>query len=829
MRRRTRSPSNNEVSDMEKANPVPGRKPAWSRAVRSLLLVTGGILIGWSWMTSSLLPLVAAVIVSLSLVFENPPAGKRLRRLATGVIRMLARILVPWLWRARTIGLGNIPGKGGAVLVCNRTSPVDPLFLLAVVRRPVHFLVSTAEMNRPLLGRLLRLLGAIRIETETGDIALRKSLRRAARHVARGRLLCLFAEGDMTRIGMMLPFRRGLEELCRNLAAPVVPACLETRWAAPMRIDSAEASTRLPPLRTHLWAHFGAPLPAGTSLAQVRSVIQELSTDLWAEAMKDQPPLTHVLVRRMRSRFWWPIAADPQHDGVSRWNLLSGAVAWAHAWQETLRGQNAVAILLPPGVPAATASIALALSGRTIVNLNYTAGASNMTSAIRQSEIRTILTSRRFANKISFNIPGDLNVIDIDGEFVRLDPFFRLTAALVALAAPVSLLEYWCGAEKRIGPGDVLTTIFTSGSTGEPKGVPLTHRNIAANCLGTTHLLKMSDADVLLGILPLFHSFGFMFLWCALIHGTKIVFHPSPLDAAPIGDAVEKHGVTLLITTPTFLQLYMKKVASEKFRSLRLVLTGAEKLPERLVRAFGEQFGIRPIEGYGTTECSPVVSTSAPVANTGGKRQVGYRRGFVGNPLPGVALKIVDPETGAALPPRQPGLLKVKGQNVMAGYLNRPAESGEVLKDGWYATGDLAFVDDDGFLKITDRISRFSKIGGEMIPHGRVEEALHEAAGTESRLFAVTAVADQRRGERLAVLHTLSDEELHPVVAKLQTMGLPNLYIPKREQFYRVEALPMLGSGKLDLKGMKQVAAARAKAADIEIASKREVRACPPS
>ncbi|HNW34611.1 MAG TPA: AMP-binding protein, partial [Candidatus Ozemobacteraceae bacterium] len=435
--------------------------------------------------------------------------------------------------------------------------------------------------------------------------------------------------------------------------------------------------------------------------------------------------------------------------------------------------------------------------------------------------------SRKFADKIGFALPSDLNVIEIDGEAAYLDLFFRLTAALFAIAAPVSWLEYWCGAEKDIESVDILTTIFTSGSTGEPKGVPLTHRNIAADCLGTSHLLKVTDADTLLGILPLFHSFGYMFLWFALIHGVKIVFHPTPLEAGPIGDAVERHRVNLLVTTPTFLQLYLKKIAPEKFRSLRLVLTGAEKLPERLARAFGERFGIKPIEGYGTTECSPVISTSALGGAVRGKIQVGYRRGFVGNPLPGIALKIIDPDTGAVLPHRQPGLLLVKGANVMAGYLNRPAETAAVLRDGWYSTGDLAYVDDDGFLKITDRINRFSKIGGEMIPHGRVEEALHEAAGSESRLFAVTAVADNRRGERLAVLHTLSEDELAPVLVKLQTIGLPNLYIPKREQFYRVDALPVLGSGKLDLKGMKQVATARAKAAEIEAASRKEVQTCP--
>lgn len=797
------------------------------QAMRLLLIFSALVLLLWGIASPSLSLLLASGIVFATIPWADRQAGKRLRRVVAASLRGLARVLVPRIWRVRTIGLENIPGRGGAVFICNRTSIIDPLLLMSVVRRPVHFIVPSAEMKRPILGPILKILGAIRLETTSGQKALLRSLRYAGRYAVRGRLVCVFAEGDLTRIGMMLPFRRGLERLNRSHSAPLVPVCLETRWACPMDVDSTEVSTIRPPIRTPLWACFGKPLPADIPLSRVRTAIQDLSADLWTGAMAEQPPLTGYLVRRMRTRFWRPIAADPQHEGVSRWGLLSGAVAWAHAWQSIWHGQKSVAILLPPGVPAATANTALALSGRASVNLNYTSGAANMISAIRQAGIRTVMTSRRFVDKIGFAIPNDLRIIEIDGESARLDLFFRLIAALFAIAAPVSWLEYWCGAEKPVVSTDTVTTIFTSGSTGEPKGVPLTHRNIAADCLGTSHLLRVTDADTLLGILPLFHSFGYMFLWFSLIHGIKIVFHPSPLEAGPIGDSVEKHRVSLLITTPTFLQLYLKKVAPEKFRSLRLVLTGAEKLPDRLARAFGERFNIKPIEGYGTSECAPVVSTSSPGGDVGERGQVGYRRGFVGHPLPGVAVKIIDPDTGAVLPHRQPGMLLVKGPNVMTGYLDRPAETASVLRDGWYSTGDLAYVDDDGFLRITDRINRFSKIGGEMIPHGRVEEALHEAAGSDSRVFAVTAVADNRRGERLAVLHTLSAEELVPVIAKLQTMGLPNLYIPKREQFYRVEMLPVLGSGKLDLKGMKQVAAARAKAADIEAAARKEVKTCP--
>ncbi|HEY9071072.1 MAG TPA: AMP-binding protein [Candidatus Ozemobacteraceae bacterium] len=769
---------------------------------------------------------VAIALLGL-FVWLNERASRRVRRFTMSLLRWLARTLIPRLWDVRARGLEHLPATGGAILVCNRTTSFDALLLMAILPRHLHFIVSATEMKRPVLGPLLRLFGAIPLETGQGRRRLQRSIRRAATFAARGRLVCLFAEGDLTRTGMLLPFRRGFERLIRERPVPLIPACLESRWASPMAVDAAFVSGRWPPFRFPVHARIGVPLAPGTPLVRIRSTIQELGCDLWREAAEEFPPLTALLVRRMRSGFWKQIAADPQCEGITRWGLMSGAVAWAHAWHPLWAGQANVAILLPPGIPAAMANICLALSGRGSVNLNYTAGAANMVSALRQAGVRTMLTSRRFAAKIGFNIPQDITVVEVDEERARLDLFFRLVAAFFALSAPLSWLEAWCGAERRTGAGDVVTTIFTSGSTGEPKGVPLTHRNIVSDSYGTSLYLKTSDADSLIGILPLFHSFGYMFLWYALIQGIQVVFHPTPLEAGPIGDAIERYRITLLISTPTFLQLYLKKVSPEKFRSLRLVLTGAEKLPDRLARAFGERFGIRPIEGYGTSECAPVVSTSVLEPPSGRVRQTGYRRGFIGHPLPGIAVRIVDPDTWAPLPNRQPGLMLVKGPNVMSGYLNRPSETAAVLKDGWYATGDIAFVDDDGFLRITDRLSRFSKIGGEMIPHGRVEEALQEAAGAEARVFAVTSVADARRGESLAVLHTLPEAELLPVLAKLQMMGLPNLYIPKREQYYRVDALPMLGTGKLDLKGMKQVAAARARAAELEAAMRKEVRICP--
>jgi acyl-[acyl-carrier-protein]-phospholipid O-acyltransferase/long-chain-fatty-acid--[acyl-carrier-protein] ligase len=352
----------------------------------------------------------------------------------------------------------------------------------------------------------------------------------------------------------------------------------------------------------------------------------------------------------------------------------------------------------------------------------------------------------------------------------------------------------------------VATVIFSSGSTGDPKGVLLTHFNIGSNVEACLQAIRVRPADRLLGILPMFHSFGYLSLWLAANSEMAAVFHPNPLDAASIGGLVQRYGVTVLLATPTFLRIYLRRCSPAQFGSLRIVLTGAEKLPERLSLAFEDYFGIRPLEGYGATECSPVIAGSTLDFRASGIFQPGSRRGFVGQPLPGIAVRIVDPETFERLPAGEQGMIIVKGPNVMKGYLGRDDLTAQFIRDGWYITGDIGLMDEDGFLKVTDRLSRFSKIGGEMVPHGRVEEALHEAAGADEQVFAVTAVPDERKGEKLVVLHTLKEDEIPGILEKMGASGLPNLFIPKPDQFVHVAKMPVLGTGKLDLREVRRVA-----------------------
>jgi acyl-[acyl-carrier-protein]-phospholipid O-acyltransferase/long-chain-fatty-acid--[acyl-carrier-protein] ligase len=308
-------------------------------------------------------------------------------------------------------------------------------------------------------------------------------------------------------------------------------------------------------------------------------------------------------------------------------------------------------------------------------------------------------------------------------------------------------------------------------------------------------------------VLPFFHSFGFTItLWLPAVLGVGVAYHPSPLDLTAISELVRDYKVTFLLATPTFLQAYTRRCSPEDFGSLEFVVVGAEKLPERLALAFEDRFGLRPLEGYGATECSPVVAVNTRDFRAPGFRQVGAKRGHIGHPLPGVSVRIVDPETREPLPAGAAGLLLVRGPNVMLGYLGKPEKTSEVLLDGWYVTGDIAAEDEDGFLTITDRLSRFSKIGGEMVPHIKVEEQLHELAGATEQKFVVTAVPDGKKGERLVVLHLLKPEELKFVLENLSQAGLPNLWTPRPNQFFAVEEFPHLGTGKLDLRRVRELA-----------------------
>jgi acyl-[acyl-carrier-protein]-phospholipid O-acyltransferase/long-chain-fatty-acid--[acyl-carrier-protein] ligase len=354
--------------------------------------------------------------------------------------------------------------------------------------------------------------------------------------------------------------------------------------------------------------------------------------------------------------------------------------------------------------------------------------------------------------------------------------------------------------------GQVATVVFSSGSTGVPKGVMLTHRNILANVDSINQVYELNEDDVMLGVLPFFHSFGFTgTLWLPLLAGFGVVYHPNPMDAKTVGELADEYRATILISTPTFCSAYVRKCQAEQFANLRFALVGAEKLREPVARAFKEKFGRDLLEGYGCTELSPVVAVNAPDVIDGREHQRSVKQGTVGRPLPGVAAKIVDPATGEGPLFDREGLLLVKGPNLMAGYLERADLTAEATRDGWYVTGDIASIDEGGFIQITDRLARFSKIGGEMVPHLKIEDNITAILG-EGFTTVVTSIPDPVRGERLVALFTDPQMTPHALWDRLNQSPLPRLWVPKREDLHVVESIPVLGTGKVDLRRVRELA-----------------------
>jgi acyl-[acyl-carrier-protein]-phospholipid O-acyltransferase/long-chain-fatty-acid--[acyl-carrier-protein] ligase len=280
------------------------------------------------------------------------------------------------------------------------------------------------------------------------------------------------------------------------------------------------------------------------------------------------------------------------------------------------------------------------------------------------------------------------------------------------------------------------------------------------------------------------------------------------MDAKTIGETVQKYQATILISTPTFYVGYMRRCTVEEFATLRYVIAGAEKLREQIRKAFKEKYGLDLLEGYGCTELAPVVSVNLPDVVDAPEPQTGHKPGTVGHPIPGVAVRVVDPDTGHPLPAGTEGMLIARGPNVMLGYLGEPELTEQALRDGWYITGDIASLDEDGFITITDRISRFSKIGGEMVPHMKIEEVVNTILGDAASV--VTALPDEHRGEKLIAFYARNGVSAEELWEKLNRSDLPKLWIPKRENIHCIDSIPLLGSGKVDLKHVKRLAVEKA-------------------
>ena len=728
-------------------------------------------------------------------------------------IRFFVWLLSHTIYRVRVFGRENLPREGGALLVPNHVSWVDGILLMLTSSRPIRMVAWATNLERrPWIKWLSSVFGAIPIDPLKPKMVV-QALREARDALKAGELVCIFPEGGLSRTGQIQAFKPGMMRILEGTEAPVIPVYLEGMWGSIFSFKGEKFFWKRPErLPYPMSIHFGPAIVRPDDPHQIRQAVLKLAANAEKSAQATKMTVTRKFIRRAKQRKWTRKIADSLGTELTGGQALLRALVLRRLLRRHVlaEGEEYVGVLLPPGAGGFLTNMALALDRRVSVNLNYTVSSEVMNACIEMAGIKHVLTSRKFMEKMDFQL--DAEVVYLEDFKEKPTTADKAISWLQSYLVPAGILDRVFGLGQ-VKPDDVLTVIFTSGSTGTPKGVMLTYANVGSNVEAIDQVIHLKPSDVLIGILPFFHSFGYtVTLWGVAGLDIQGAYHFSPLEPRQIGKLTEKYKGTLLLSTPTFLRTYLRRCEVEEFKTLDVVVCGAEKLPKDLADEFEKKFKVRPVEGYGTTELSPLVSVNVPPSRSIDNFQADRREGSVGRTVPGVSAKITDLETGEEMKAGESGMLWISGPNVMMGYMHQPDLTASVVKDGWYQTGDVAFIDDEGFIHITGRESRFSKIGGEMVPHIKIEEELEKLVGQAEDgkpQVAVTAMPDPKKGERLIVLHTKLKKSVEELRKGLTAAGLPNLFIPAADGFIEVESLPILGTGKLDLKGIKALALER--------------------
>jgi len=791
----------NALLQQKSADEEKGRLMATNNFLNTVTILAASAAL---WLTRDVLAMRADRIILVFGILTLLASIYVLRVVPEFLVRFCLWLITHSIYRIRIVGQQHVPARGPALLVCNHLSHIDGALVGASIQRFVRFLVYKPYYEHWAVNPLLRMLHAIPVGAGREAI---EAIEAARRELQNGHVVCIFAEGAISRTGNLLPFKRGLEKIVEGLDVPIVPVYLDRVWGSVFSFERGRFLWKWPRRVPYpVTVAFGAPLPATTSAAEARVALMTLGAEATSIRRGPRDVLGRAFIRAARRNWNSFCMTDAATPALTFGRALVASLLLSRWLRSHAGNQARIGLLLPSSAGGALANIAVALAGKTSVNLNFTAGREGMAAAIARCDLRTVLTSRRFLAKAEIEPPeGAVFLEDVLAQFTKAQ---KLRMLIAAWLLPSALLSRLYAAE---GTADSLATIvFSSGSTGSPKGVMLSHANVLANIDAVSQVFHLKNDDVMVGVLPFFHSFGFtVTLWLPMVSGFGAVFHHSPMDGKTIGELAEKHRGTILVSTPTFYAGYIRKCRREQFARVRYALVGAEKLRETIASAFEEKFGITLLEGYGCTEMAPVVAVNAPDVRDSGELQRGSRFGTVGHPLPGVAARIVDPDTGEGPLIGREGLLLVKGPNRMQGYLGEPERTAEVLRDGWYATGDIACIDEAGFIRITDRLSRFSKIAGEMVPHMKIEEYIQGLLDPQ-HTCAVTAIPDESRGERLVVFYTDPDLAAADLWERLCRSELPRLWLPKREDIRFIASIPSLGTGKVDLRAVRQLAATAA-------------------
>ncbi|WNO08770.1 acyl-[ACP]--phospholipid O-acyltransferase [Teredinibacter sp. KSP-S5-2] len=738
-----------------------------------------------------------------------------IKKLPQSLVRFVLTLIMTRPYKVVVQGMKDIPEKGGVLLLGNHISWVDWAIIQIAYPRQVHFVMAKSIYSKWYIKWFLDFFGCIPIAPGKNS---KKSLEQVAELLNDGKVVCLFPEGMISKNGHLAEFKRGFEQAAQQANPDVViqPFYLRGLWGSRFsRASAGYKRNRVSPLRREVIASFGKPMDRLSNASQVKQRVFDLSVLSWNNFAEQLPTITHAWVNQCKSSKSSLCMADEISGELSNSKALTGAITLAQKVKRISHEQN-VGVMLPTSVPGMLMNMAVLLCGKTVVNLNYTASAQAVESAVEQAEIKTIYTSKRFVNKLEKrgiqlnSVFEKVNTVYLEEMRETISPVMRIVNFLSVILLPGWLLKIlFC---PRRDPESLAAILFSSGSEGAPKGVQLSHKNVMANLRQVADVLNSEGDDVITASLPLFHAFGMTVTqFMPLLEGIPVVCHPDPTDALGLGKLIAKYEATVLFGTSTFYRIYARNTRLHPlmFKSLKFIVSGAERLDPKVRHAFSEKFNKYILEGYGVTETTPVAAVNLPdqMNMRDWRVQKGGKPGTVGMPLPGTSFKIVDPETFEELPAGEDGMILIGGAQVMKGYLNNPEKTESVVKiiDGmrWYVSGDKGNLDEDGYLTIVDRYSRFAKLGGEMVSLSEVERSAQDAFDEDDLEFVAVNLPDDKKGEKIILL-TDSDKTLEQVREKMLQNKCNPLHIPSA--IVRVEEMPKLGSGKTDFTKAKELA-----------------------
>ena len=745
--------------------------------------------------------LIVAIVGTVYTIYKLPQS----------LVRFIISYIIGHRYRLEVLGLKNMPEKGGVLMLGNHISWIDWGIIQMASPRPIRFVMIRNIYERWYLKWFLDIFNVIPVSAGASKGALEE----INKSLNNGDVVCLFPEGTISRTGQLGEFQRGYEKAAEEAKAVILPFYIRGLWGSWFSRSSEKLKNlRSTGIKHDIIVSFGELLSIETTPETLKKRIFDLSIDSWEHYTHSLPTIGSAFIDTAKSNGDELAVADSIAGSLTGNKFLTAVICFSRLIKKYSPEQN-IGLLLPTSSAGCIANMACILCGKTVVNLNFTASREALQGAVNKAGIKSIYTSRKFIEKL-VKKGVDLNDAFPDSQFLYMEDLKEeiskatsLRILLTVIVSPACLLKlFYC---KKIDINSTAAILFSSGSEGTPKGVMLSHRNIMSNLKQISDMLNTQDTDVIMASLPLFHAFGLtVTTFMPLVEGIPMVCHPDPTDAVNIAKAVAKYRATIFCGTSTFLRLYTKnrRIHPLMFESLRIVIAGAEKLSPDVREAFKLKFNKDIYEGYGATETTPVASVNIPDALDVNYWQVqkGTKLGTVGMPLPGSSFRIVDPESLEELLSGEDGLILIGGTQVMLGYLDDEEKTNEVITeiDGkrWYKTGDKGHLDEDGFLTIVDRYSRFAKLGGEMVSLTAVEETIREALDKPELELVAVNLPDEKKGEKIVLLIAEAIELEEVKKAMLEAKANP-LMIPSEVK--AVEEIPKLGSGKTDFKMAKAI------------------------